>query len=283
MKVTTRKYSFVSALTTDDYLDGVLVLKYSLEKTNPKHPFLLLITPNLSEQVVDSLSKHKVNFITTQGIEGPITVKEAHLKRWNFTYSKLNIFGLTQFDKVVYLDADMLILQNIDDLFDKPHMSAVKIRGKLPEFSNWNILNSGLLVVEPSTETFNDMISKIGSIEQVQSPSDEDFINAYYSDWTNQNELHLDNGYNIFSYHWHRYKEFYGYDFMSAKNPIKVVHYIGEDKPWRLYETYNDLSFVKAMYQFFRGFKYPELRMLHQVNRLWFKYFRELDLNSFRN
>lgn len=270
-------YSFVSILTTDEYLDGVLVLKYSLESTKPRYPFVLLITPNVSEKTKEILMSHDIDFITVQGIESPRLVTEEHLKRWNYTYSKLNIFGLTQFDKLVYLDSDMLILQNIDELFDKPHMSAIKIRGKLPEFSSgWNIFNSGLLVVEPSMDIFNDMISKIGQIEKVESPSDEDLLNAYYSDWLMQEDLHLDNGYNIFSYHWHRYKEVYGYDFLSKNKPIKVIHYIGEDKPWRLYKTYKAMSLWQVIYQFLRRFKYPELRMLNQANQLWFKCYKKL-------
>lgn len=38
---------------------------------------------------------------------------------FNTTFSKLHVFGLTEFDKIVYLDADLLLLSNIDELFDK--------------------------------------------------------------------------------------------------------------------------------------------------------------------
>jgi len=37
---------------------------------------------------------------------------------FNTTFSKLHVFGLTEFDKIVYLDADLLLLSNIDALFD---------------------------------------------------------------------------------------------------------------------------------------------------------------------
>lgn len=272
--------SFVSVLTTDDYLEGLLVLKYSLEQTCPKYPFVLLVTPNLSPKTIETLTKHNINLIPIQGIEGPKAVTDPLLKRWNYTYSKLAIFGLTQFDKIVYLDADMLVLRNIDDLFEKPHMSAVKIRGKLPELSTWNQLNSGLLVVEPSVQVFNDMLSKIGAIEKVEASSDEDFLNAYYEDWPNQEELHLDSTYNIFQYYWHRYNQLYGYSFIANKKPIKIVHYIGEEKPWRLYQIYKKTALPEAIKQFLRRFKHRELRLLHQVNRLWFKSYQELYRNS---
>lgn len=38
---------------------------------------------------------------------------------FNTTFSKLHVFGLTEFDKIVYLDADLLLLNNVDELFDK--------------------------------------------------------------------------------------------------------------------------------------------------------------------
>jgi glycogenin len=275
--MTIENYRFVSILTTDDYLDGILVLKHSLAKTKTKYPFVLLVTPNISPRVLDALSSHQIDYITIQGIANPTSVVDPNLKRWNFTYSKLNLFGLTQFDKIVYLDADMLILQNIDDLFEQPHMSAVDMGEKLPELATWNRLNTGLLVIEPSLELFNDMLSKVGKIEKkVASPSDEDFLQAYYPDWANQQQLHLDSGYNIFSYYWKRYHQLYGYDFSSDRKPIKIVHYIGENKPWLSYKTEREMSLFQSAYRFLRHFKYPKVRDLHQANQLWFKQYGEL-------
>lgn len=45
--------------------------------------------------------------------------------RWNQSFAKLAVLGMTQFDTVVMLDADMMVVDNIDDLFDAPAMSAV--------------------------------------------------------------------------------------------------------------------------------------------------------------
>ena len=35
----------------------------------------------------------------------------------------LPLFGLPGYDKLVYVDSDMMILENIDELFDRPHLS----------------------------------------------------------------------------------------------------------------------------------------------------------------
>jgi len=40
--------------------------------------------------------------------------------RFARTYSKLRAFDLVEFDKIVFLDADTLVLRNIDELFARP-------------------------------------------------------------------------------------------------------------------------------------------------------------------
>ena len=35
------------------------------------------------------------------------------------TFTKIHVFNLVQYEKCVFLDADTLVLQNIDDLFDR--------------------------------------------------------------------------------------------------------------------------------------------------------------------
>jgi len=44
------KYTFLSILTSDDYLSGLLVLAYSLQKTGTTLPLLVLLTPNISSK-----------------------------------------------------------------------------------------------------------------------------------------------------------------------------------------------------------------------------------------
>lgn len=223
------KCSYVSILSTEAYLPGVLVLHYSLVRTGSRHPFLLLITPNVSERVRHVLAHHNIEYqVLERPIANPKRVGEGH--RWYYNYSKIHIFNQIQFDKIVFLDADMLVNRNLDELFNKPHMSAVNSGGLLPELSSWRQLNSGLLVVEPSTELFSDMVSQVGAIEGSQPGGDQAFLHAYFADWPNRKELHLDHTYNMFQKHIDRYHELFGY----TLEEIKVFHFIGETKPWTL-------------------------------------------------
>lgn len=237
-------YAFVSIITSDDYLRGLLVLHRSLIDTNTQYPFLTLITEDISVDTVSVLDKHHIPYkVIKTKINNPTDVDQSH--RWFPTYSKLNIFDQTQYDKVVYLDADMLILRNIDELFKFPHMSAVIAGGMLPGKSTRKHLNSGMFVLEPSHELFEDMMSKVGKIEKLESGgsidkprrgSDQDFLNAYYLDWPNQKELQLDHKYNIIHYLLDEYNESFGYSIENGPKPISILHYASYLKPWDINE-----------------------------------------------
>ena len=45
------------------------------------------------------------------------------------TFTKLHSWRLTQYDKCVFLDADTIVLQNIDDLFERDPFAAAPDSG----------------------------------------------------------------------------------------------------------------------------------------------------------
>lgn len=57
---------------------------------------------------------------------------------------------------VVYLDADTIVVKNIDDLFKCGKFCA--------NLKHSERLNSGVMVVEPSAQLFNDMVSKVTTL-----------------------------------------------------------------------------------------------------------------------
>jgi glycogenin glucosyltransferase len=74
------------------------------------------------------------------------------------TFTKLRLWNLTEYSKVVFLDADTLAIQNVDDLFSREDFSAVADVG-------WpDCFNSGLFVTRPSKDTFQKL-SEMAIIE----------------------------------------------------------------------------------------------------------------------
>ena len=108
-------------------------------------------------------------------------------RHWNHTYSKLQIFGLTGFERLVFLDADMLVCANLDELFERPHFPAVNAGGLLPEHRDGVTINSGLLVVEPDADRCREMLSLVGGLP-TRDHGDQTFLHAYFPDWPKRAE-----------------------------------------------------------------------------------------------
>jgi alpha-N-acetylglucosamine transferase len=262
------KYSYVSILTTDSYAFGALALWKSLMDTQPKYPFHLLITPNLSKETMDLLEISKIKLIKITPIKNPI-LDDPNDRRY-YNYSKLNMWSLTQFEKIVYLDADMIVLHNIDELFEKKNMSSTNSGGWLHDKKDWKEMNSGMIVLEPSNTLFEHMKSQVGKIEKEQGKGDQAFLHQYYNDWHEKKDLHLPHIYNIFDIHLKGYKKYFGYylDINIQKDNknydekrVKIVHYIGQKKPWHMIEE------IKAKTD-------PDEEW--QAKKLWVKYYKDV-------
>ncbi len=225
------KNVYVSILSSDSYLVGLLVMWASLQKQSPKFSFLVLISREVSEKTLHLLKRIDINFMKIPEIKNPHITDTNHI--FNSAFDKLNVFNLIKFQKIVYIDADILVVDNIDELFDAPSMSAVNSGGELPSKKDWKQLNAGMLVIEPSTEIFNDMLSKINTLPS-KDGSDQGFLHSYFYDWENISSLHLDQGYNMFSGFLNEFHSRLQYDFKEKKptKTIKMIHFWSDYKPW---------------------------------------------------
>jgi alpha-N-acetylglucosamine transferase len=50
----------------------------------------------------------------------PVTSYSVTESRFNETWSKINVYGLDQFERISVLDGDMLVMKNMDELMDIP-------------------------------------------------------------------------------------------------------------------------------------------------------------------
>lgn len=226
--------TYMSVLSTNDYLPGALVINKCLKLTKTQHPFTLLITPNISEHSISILKKNNIQIKKIDGV----FLKNHKIDKWYFTFSKLNIFSQTQFEKIVYIDLDMVITENLDHLFNKKHYSSVNSGGFI--YKDWIDLNSGLIVFMPSKELFNSLINM--TKDGTYYSSDQDILQKYYKDWSTNKELNLGYQYNMFVCHIPQaiqklnFTTIHNLSEINAEpkqiNNIKVFHYI-HPKPWK--------------------------------------------------
>ncbi|XP_072044478.1 glycogenin-1-like [Amphiura filiformis] len=160
---------------------------------------------------------------------------EAHLAlltrpELGITFSKLHCWRLTQYTKCVFLDADTLVLHNVDELFDREELSAA------PDIGWPDCFNSGVFVFKPSEDTYNSLLQCAvtrGSFDG----GDQGLLNTFFSGWATQDiRKHLPFIYNMTANLSYTYKP----ALLRFGESIKIVHFIGTAKPWRY--TYNTLT-----------------------------------------
>lgn len=237
-------YAYITVLSNTAYLPGVYALKVALEKVGSQYELLVLIPQELETELSDKIETIGLKYITAPDVEVPLELLEEN-SYWNATFFKLRTVGLTQFEKIVLLDSDMLILKNLDNLFECPSISAV-VDGA--PFLSETHLNSGIMVIEPSKELENRWINQVESTvkqrkEEGLSTGDQDVIRDAEPDWPEREELHLPPQYNVFLRDVDELCEKY---LPNGYEDLCVVHFIGPYKPWN-YTFRKRLSNVKRL------------------------------------
>lgn len=230
---------FVTLLATPDFLPGVIVLNYSLLKHNPDSKLLVLITRQIDNNIIDILRINSIKIKFVEEIPNP-HLKNIDHRGFIHTFTKLRIFEIIEYKKIVYIDSDMLVCSNIESLFESPHMSAVIAGGLANGNDCWNRLNSGLMVIEPNLALFKKLISKVTDLDS-DDKGDQGFIHSFFENWPLKQELHLHHKYNIPITYLDEYCEYYDFDFFYnygedkflAKN-ISILHFWGPVKPWHI-------------------------------------------------
>jgi lipopolysaccharide biosynthesis glycosyltransferase len=253
--------AYATFLGSAEFLPGVVALCYSLRQHDARSELIALSAVSLGRCEQKLLNNLGVTVMNVAPVQNPWVQGPAQ-HRFSSTFSKLCIFDMTSYDKLVYLDADMLVTEDISCLFSKPHMSAVNAGSLIPGNADWTKLNSGLIVVRPDHWLFRDML---GSIRITESPdlSDQGFLQNYYQDWGHDEFLHLEHRFNVPATSLDHYDR-HGLSFsfieeeLHIKN-ISVLHYWGPYKPWtiklpdkmkgQLSRYYQSLYYWRSIYQ----------------------------------
>ncbi|CAK9439268.1 uncharacterized protein LODBEIA_P34730 [Lodderomyces beijingensis] len=226
--------AYATLLVGESYVPGVLTLGSKLKQLKTKHKLVVLLdTESISSELRDLIATVYDEVIPVDTIESPLAKLQESLKgrdELSITYTKLLLWGLTQYDSVVYLDADVLPLQNFDEIFDKFTVAEDEIAAS-PD-SGWpDIFNSGVFKLKPSTTTQDKLIefASKGGAESTFDGADQGLLNEFFPTWTRLPYL-----YNVTP----NYRQDYQYlpAFNRFFNDIKILHYIGAKKPWH-YES----------------------------------------------
>lgn len=220
---------FVTTLNTDHYLPGVLALHRSIRETCV-HPLVALVSEGLSAETYETLRRNNIPFYTEPDLALPEQyagcAEDPLYGHWIKTIFKLRVFEQVRFRKLVYVDSDMMVMESIDDLFEREDLSAAVAGKSYPGNERFRDLNSGIMVVSPSSGLLERLMAVVPEVARAkQHFGDQDVIGACFPEWPDQEWRHLPETYNVFFRH---------YQYYAKDGPVKVVHFIGKVKPWMM-------------------------------------------------
>ena len=229
-----------------NYVDAAITLGHSLVSVGTQADMILLHTMRLDNSDRDKLTERGGWMV--KEVENLIPTQKGKLFHRSLTrfVNKLYIFGETDYDVVVFLDADTLVTHSIDELcYNIPAEFAAVVHGAY--------FNSGVLVVRPNEQRF-DAIMKAALVDiSSYHADDQSFLNRYF--WPFDECIYIDpqgdtiyfdehpihrcariparyNG-NLVAYTWNDNQWPYSPTVDGPELP-KIIHYnFNNMKPWR--------------------------------------------------
>lgn len=229
-----RRYAWVTLLSSKDYLRAVQVLAYSMSAVRSQYRLVVGITENiLDESLVSQLICFKnVECVTIPTlIYGDKTQLLHQGKSVLNTGSKIALITLDYWDKLIYIDADTLVIENIDNLFDQyQDTSMIKYPEEKQGFT-------GLFVIEPYYHSKREY-GYLKTIMQNEEGFDGDILGELW------NPVKRDYHYQIPK----EYLWFYNIKYIIPSS-VKVIHYGSEAKPWILPHINSPFESIKLYQQ----------------------------------
>lgn len=252
--------AFITLVSNADYCLGATALAKSILRSNPGVPIVVMATSD--EIPLDSLASLGCDVRIVSRLHLSEDFKKRHSRDQQhqvapFTkgnkpsfhdpldnFCKLRLWEFEEFDAVVFVDADAIVVKDISKLFDYPEFSAAP--NLYETLADMHRLNSGVFVAKPRRQTFESMCEVLEEPNRFWRRTDQTFLEHYFPDWHG-----LPYTFNALQYIFFNLPELWRWD------AIRVVHYQYE-KPWE-----------KA---------HPKYELLKPLIDLWFSVLEDGDI-----
>lgn len=226
--------------SADIYVCGAIVVAHSIRQTGSTRDLVILVDENISFDHRSALEEAGWKVIQIQRIRNPRADPDSY-NEWN--YSKLRLWQLSkQYDKLIFMDSDVLVLRNIDFLFDLDEISA--------SGNSRTVFNSGVMVVEPQDCTFDLLMSKVTEIVSYNG-GDQGFLNEIFTWWHRlpRRMNYLKHFWSTSLEEWTEKTELFSLQPPQQEPGLYVLHYLGL-KPWMCFRDYDCNWNVAELRQF---------------------------------
>ncbi|KAF9889499.1 N-acetylglucosaminyltransferase [Aspergillus nanangensis] len=196
-KVDWSRYAYSQYATSSAYLCNAVMVFEALERVGSRAQRVLFYpenwdigietTRNRDSQLLQ-LAENRYNALLIPIDVEMVKPGAGSGESWDKSISKLLVFGETEYDRIIHLDSDVSVLQNMDELFFLPSTTAAMPRAywQLPVTRQ---LSSLIIVIEPSYREYSALLeatqaAKYGQLEvnTTTNKYDMELLNERYGD-----------------------------------------------------------------------------------------------------
>ena len=229
--------------TESPYTAGAIALGQSLKDVGSKLTRVVMVTPDVDQKSRNSMSSlwnivqvepiscnHQPNLDPTQFDLNGAQYKMG-VARWSTTCTKFAAWKLTQFERLIFMDADMLVVSTIDDaIYGYSNASFVAA----PETFPPDNFNAGFIVLNPSLATFKELLRLNDEVGSAEGGDQGILNNGLCPEWhfAGNKDPHcgrLPWIYNVETAHYEKYSTLRK---MSKLREPAVIHFVADGKPW---------------------------------------------------
>jgi hypothetical protein len=185
--------------------------------------------------------------------------------------AKLLIFKMVQYERVVYLDADALVLRSLHQFFELP---SAPLASALAYWENENCFTGALLVAKPDEAMYGDMMRRVPDIVR-QGRTEMDLLNRFFEHRLGRHSktfprvLMLPGTTLVLSSHFYDRKHAYRPDMSFGASMFSdldalaadaaIIHFSGDAKPWQRSRPYWEQKARRAVSSHYLRFVYEFL------------------------
>ena len=137
-------------------------------------------------------------------------------------YTKLRVWQLEEYERVLYVDADCMAVRSLQELFDYEPLAAA------PDTLPPDSFNSGLMLLQPSRAVWREMKGNF-SLLPSHNGGDQGFLNRFFPDWYAQgNRSRLPYAFNAQTKMLSSFKPGWWW----RQPDLRLLHF-SPDKPWQ--------------------------------------------------
>ena len=224
-----------------------------------------LINNDFPNEWLKQLNKRLEKF-DSEIINCRVTTEQISRYKTDISYTVFLRYFVADFvkeDKALYLDCDLVVTKNLDDLFatdlqDYP-LAAVRDFGGRVYFGQ-EIFNAGVLLINNVLWKKDNMTQRLIDLtnewHDKVNQADQSILNMLFENrW-----LELDFDYNHIVIH----ERFANYSFPNGQEYPGIIHYLSERKPWNVHagQTYRDV------WWYYNNMEWTELGKNHHLHSL---------------